>query len=234
MTDQELAAHWDADHRLAATVSLVAGAVVAVGTGLLFTVGLAPIEAINQGKSTSPFAVTMVAALMLLVDVALLAFVVGLAHALTEGRPFVLALSTAVATLATTVSAALHLVWGNVAAALEVGLPVGIVQFVTWLAANLWLLPLFALLVGATLLALSLALHFSDFRFARRLGTASAVVGGILCALAPFTGYEPGQPAWAMVVVTTVAVVGISALLLVALVRLGMMLRGVRHAERTV
>jgi len=231
MTDQELAARWDADHRLAAIVSFVAGAVVVVGTALLFSIGLAPIEEINQGQATSAFAVTLVAGLMILVDVALLAFVVGLGHALIEGRPFVLALSTAVATLATTASATLHLIWGNVAAALEMELPAGLVQFVTWLAANLWLLPLFALLVGATLLALSLALHTSDFKFARRLGTASAVVGGILCVLAPFTGYDPGQPAWLAVAVTMVAAVGISALLLVALVKLGMMLRVARPVE---
>jgi hypothetical protein len=200
-----------------------------VGTASLFSVGLAPIEAINQGQATSSFAVTLVAGLMLVVDVALLAFVVGLAHALTADRPFVLALTTAVAALATTASATLHLVWGNVAAALEVELPAGFVQFVTWLAASLWFLPLFGLLVGVTLLALSLALHASDFGFARRLGTASAVVGGVLCVLAPFTGYEPGQSAWVAVAVTMVAAVGISGLLLVALLRLGMLLRRARQ-----
>lgn len=231
MTDQELAAHWDADHRLAATVSFISGSVVVVGTALLFSVGMVPVEAIVQGHAASAFEVTMIAGLLLITDIALLLFVVGLAHALTEGRSFGLTATNAVVTLATTASAALHLTWGYVASSPETDLPAELVQFVTWLSVNLWLLPLFGLLVGATLVALSLALRTSTFRFARRLGTASAVVGGVLCVLAPFTGFGPDQQALVAVAAILVTTGGISALLLVALVRLGMLLRKTRQIE---
>jgi hypothetical protein len=231
MTDQELAARWDADHRLAATASFVSGLVVVVGTALMFSIGTVPVEAIVQGHTASAFEVTLVTGLLLVIDIALLLFVVGLAHAFTEGRSFGLTATSAVVTLATTASATLHLTWGYVASSPEVDLPAEIVQFVTWLSVNLWLLPLFGLLVGATLLALTLALRTSSFRFARRLGTASAVVGGVLFVLAPFTGFEPNQQALGAVAAILLATVGISALLLVALVRLGMLLRKARHIQ---
>ncbi len=231
MTDQALAAGWDADQRLAAIVSFISGSVVVVGTALMFSLGIGPVEEITQGRTAGAFEITLVASLLLVIDIALLLFVVGLAHAVTEGRSFGLTATSAVATLATTASATLHLIWGYVASVPETGLPAELVQFVTWLAANLWLLPLFGLLVGATLLALSLALRASGFKFARRLGAASAVVGGILCALAPFTGFAPGQQAWVAVAAILVASVGISALLLVALVRLALLLRKARTTE---
>ncbi len=177
MNDKELAARWDADHRLAATASFVSGLVVVAGTALMFTIGTVPVEAIIQGQAASPFEITLVTGLLLVIDIALLLFVVGLAHAFAEGQSFGLSAATAVVTLATTASATLHLTWGYVASSPEMALPNELVQFVTWLSVNLWLLPLFGLLVGATLLALTLALRTSSFRFAQRLGTASARCG---------------------------------------------------------
>lgn len=225
MTDQQLAARWDAPHRLAATTAFISGTVVAVGTAVLFSFGLAPVEAIMQGGSAGPFEITLVASLLLAVDLALLVFVVGLAHAFADGNSFGLAVVTAVVTLATTASATVHLVWAHVAPSLEVDLPAETVQFTTWLAANLWLMPLFGLLVGATLLALSLALRTSAFRFARRLGTAAAVVGGVLWVVAPFSGFgASGGSALLAVGAILVATGGISALLAVALVKLGLLL----------
>jgi hypothetical protein len=233
MTDRELAARWDADHRLAAIVAVIAGAVVVVGAGIVFSFGTVPVEAIIAGRTAGAFEVTLVAGLLLLVDIALMVFVVALAHAFTEGPSFGLTITSAVVAMAATVSATLHLVWGYVAATPDVELPADVVRFVTWIAVNLWLLPLFGLLVGATLLALGLVLRTSSFRFARRLGTASAVVGGILCVLAPFTGISPGQPAWVAVVTILVACVGIAALLLVALVGLVVLLPRTRQVAPT-
>ena len=233
MNDKELAARWDADHRLAATASFVSGLVVVAGTALMFTIGTVPVEAIIQGQTASAFEITLVTGLLLVIDIALLLFVVGLAHAFAEGQSFGLSAATAVVTLATTASATLHLTWGYVASSPEMALPNELVQFVTWLSVNLWLLPLFGLLVGATLLALTLALRTSSFRFAQRLGTASAVVGGILFLLAPFTGFGQDQLALGAVAMVLVATVGISALLVAALVRLGLLLRRQRQALPT-
>lgn len=231
MTDQDLAARWDADHRLAAVVALGAGVLVIVGTALMFTVGVGPMGEVVQGRPAAPFAITLVTGLLLLVDVALLVFVLGLAHALTEGASFGLTVTTAVATMATSASATVHLVAGYVVSSPE-GSTAGLVTFSGWLSANLWLLPLFGLLVGATLVALGLTLRTGPSRFGRRLGTASAVVGGVLIAVAPFTGAAPNEPAIAAVVAIFVATVGISALLAVALVRVGMLLARSRHVER--
>lgn len=231
MNDKELAARWDADHRLAATASFVSGLVVVVGTAVMFTIGTVPVEAIIQGQAASASEITLVTGLLLVIDIALLLFVVGLAHAFAEGQSFGLTAATAVVTLATTASATLHLTWGYVASSPEMELPNELVQFVTWLSVNLWLLPLFGLLVGATLLALTLALRTSSFRFARRLGTAAAVVGGILFLLAPFTGFEQDQLALGAVTMILVATVGISALLVAALVRLGLLLRTHRQVR---
>jgi len=108
------------------------------------------------------------------------------------------------------------------------GGPVGRVQCATWLAVNLWVLPLYGLLVGATLLAVSLALRASEFAFARRLGTVSAALGSILCVLSPFSGFEPDQLALVAVATIGVATIGVLGLLLVALVRLGVLLRQTR------
>ena len=142
-------------------------------------------------------------------------------------------MTTGVATLATASAAAIHLVWVNLASNLEtMEVPAQATEFATWLALNVWLLPLFGLLVGATLLALALALRASPFRFARRLGTASAVIGGLLVALAPFSGYSPDQSALVMAAVITIATVGISVLLVVALVRLGLLLKGAGSLPR--
>ena len=97
MTDQELASQWDADHRLAAITSLASGALVVLGTALVFTVGIGPVEALIADRTVHPFEVTMVGGLLLIVDVALLVFVVALAHAFTQGRSFGLTVTTAVA-----------------------------------------------------------------------------------------------------------------------------------------
>ena len=131
--------------RLAATVSFISGTVVVVGTALLFSIGMVPVEAIAQGHATDAFGVTMIAGLLLITDIALLLFVVGLAPSLTEGRSFGLTATNAVVTLATTASAVLHLTWGYVASSPDTDLPAELVQFVTWLSVNLWLLPLFGL-----------------------------------------------------------------------------------------
>ncbi len=221
MADQELATQWDADHRLAAVASFAAGMVVVVGAALWLTLGMA-----LAGQTATAFLVTLVAGLLLITDVALLVFVVGLAHALTRPGSFGLVLTTAVASLATAVSATLHLLWGHLASVpkVEADIPSGVADFVTWLALNLWLMPLFGLLVGATLLALAMALRASDFTLARRLGTASAVVGGILVVLGPFAGFSPDQSAIVAVIAILVAAVGISGLLAVALLRLGVLL----------
>jgi len=229
MTDQELAAGWDADHRLAATVSFGAGLVIIVGVtawfSLMNVVGVAV-----EGQRPDAFLATLVAAILLIVDVALLVFVVGLAYTFSAGRAFGLAVTGAVAALATAVSAALHLTWGYVVATPETELPSTALAFATWLALNLWMLPLFGLLVGATLLALALPLRTSQFRVGRRLGVASMVVGGLLCVLAPFSGFSPEQPAFVAVGAILVATAGISGLLLVSLVRLGVLLWRTRAA----
>lgn len=229
MTDQELAARWDADHRLAATTSFISGLVVVVGTAVMFSVGTIPVEAIVAGNKAGAFEITLVTGLLLVIDIGLLLFVVGLAHAFTQGRSFGLTVTNAVVTLATTASATLHLTWGYVASSPEMDLSAELVQFSTWLSVNLWLLPLYGMLVGATLVALSMPLRCSSFRFARRLGTGSAVVGGVLFVVAPFTGMGPDQQALGAVAAILVTTVGISALLLVALVRLGMLLRAARQ-----
>lgn len=232
MNDQELASHWDADHRLAAITTLASGLLVILGTALFFTLD-GPAEALVSGQAAGPMAVTMLGGLLLIVDVALLVVVVALAHTFSEGRSIGLTVTTGVATLATASAAAIHLVWVNLASNLEtMEVPAQATEFATWLALNVWLLPLFGLLVGATLLALALALRASPFRFARRLGTASAVIGGLLVALAPFTGYSPDQSALVMAAVTTIATVGISVLLVVALVRLGLLLKGAGSLPR--
>lgn len=231
MTDQELASQWDADHRLAATTSLASGALVVVGTALVFTVGAGPIEALVAGQAAGAFEVTLLGGLLLIVDLALLVFVVALAHTFTEGRSIGLTVTAAVATLATAAAATVHLIWAHVASAPEVGAPAQVTQFATWLAVNLWMLPLFGLLVGATLLALALAFRHSPFRLARHLGTVAAVVGGLLVLLAPFTGFGAGQPAFAAVAAIMLATGGISALLIVALVRLGLLLMRSRRRE---
>ena len=44
MNDQELASHWDADHRFAAITTLASGLLVIVGTALFFTLGMGPAE----------------------------------------------------------------------------------------------------------------------------------------------------------------------------------------------
>ena len=227
MNDQELASHWDADHRLAAITTLASGLLVIIGTALFYTFGMGP------GQVTAPIAVTMRGGLLLIVDVALLVVVVALAHTFSEGRSIGLTVTTGVATLATASAAAIHLVWVNLASNLEtMEVPAQATEFATWLALNVWLLPLFGLLVGATLLALALALRASPFRFARRLGTASAVIGGLLVALAPFSGYSPDQSALVTAAVITIATVGISVLLVVALVRLGLLLKGAGSLPR--
>ena len=232
MNDQELASHWDADHRLAAITTLASGLLVIIGTALFFTLGMGP-AALVSGQAAGPMAVTMLGGLLLIVDVALLVVVVALAHTFSEGRSIGLTVTTGVATLATASAAAIHLVWVNLASNLEtMEVPAQATEFATWLALNVWLLPLFGLLVGATLLALALALRASPFRFARRLGTASAVIGGLLVALAPFSGYSPDQSALVMAAVTTIATVGISVLLVVALVRLGLLLKGAGSLPR--
>jgi hypothetical protein len=156
-----------------------------------------------------------------------------LAHTFTDVKSFGLALATAVATLATTAAATIHLVWAYVAGTPDVGLPADIIQFMTWLAASLWLLPVYGLLIGATLLTLWLALRRSDFRFARRLAVAAGAVGGILLVVSPFTGFGPGGSALVAVAVTLVATAGISGLLAVALVGLGLVLWRKGRAEPT-
>ena len=232
MTDQQLASQWDADHRLAAITTLVSGALIILGTALVFTVGVGPIEAlVNAGTAPAPFAVNLLAGVFLIVDVALLVFVVALAHTFSGANSFALSLTTGVATLATTSAATVHLIWGHIASALEFEAPPQVNQFATWLAANLWILPLFGLLVGATLVALALALRGSPFRVARRLGTASAVIGGVLVVLAPFTGFGPGALALAAVAEILLATAGISVLLVVALVTVGLLLFRSRHHE---
>ena len=231
MNDQELASHWDADHRLAAITTLASGLLVIIGTALFYTFGMGP-AALVSGQAAGPMAVTMRGGLLLIVDVALLVVVVALAHTFSEGRSIGLTVTTGVATLATASAAAIHLVWVYLASNLEFEVPAQATQFATWLALNVWLLPLFGLLVGATLLALALALRASPFRFARRLGTASAVIGGLLVALAPFSGYSPDQSALVTVAVITIATVGISVLLVVALVRLGLLLKGAGSLPR--
>ena len=231
MNDQELASHWDADHRLAAITTLASGLLVIIGTALFFTLGMGP-AALVSGQAAGPMAVTMRGGLLLIVDVALLVVVVALAHTFSEGRSIGLTVTTGVATLATASAAAIHLVWVYLASNLEFEVPAQATQFATWLALNLWLMPLFGLLVGATLLALALALRASPFRFARGLGTASAVIGGLLVALAPFSGYAPDQSALVTVAVITIAAVGISVLLVVALVRLGLLLKGAGSLPR--
>lgn len=230
MTDHALAAGWDADHRLAALASFIAGIVLAVGTGLVFSVGEGPISTLVAGGKVGSLQVSMVAGLLLAVDLALLVFVVGLAHAFTEGRSFGLTVTTAVATLATTASATLHLVWAHVASSPEVALSAEVTHFVTWLAANIWLLPLYGMLVGATLLALALALRQSAFRFARGLGIASAALGGVLCLLAPFSAMGDESLVMVTVVAITLASGGVSVLVAVALVRVGLLLVRTRHA----
>lgn len=229
MTDQELAFQWDADHRLAATTALALGALVLLGTALVFTVGMGPIEALIAGQPAAPFGVTVLGGLLLIVDVALLAFVVALAHAFTEGRSFGLTVTTAVASLATAAAAGVHLTWAHLATSPETEAPAQVTQFATWLAVNLWMLPLFGLLVGATLAALALALRHSPFRFARRIGTASAVIGALLLLLTPFSGFGPEQPAFIAVAAIMLSTGAISVLLLVALVRLGLLLAGSRR-----
>lgn len=231
MTDQELASQWDPEHRLAALTTLVSGILVIVGTALVFTVGTGPIEALVEGRAAGAFEVTMLGGLLLIVDLSLVVCVVALAHTFAEERGFGTALTTAVTTLATTVAATVHLIWAYIASSPEVEMPTRVTQFATWVGANLWMLPLFGVLVGATLLALALALWHSPLRFSRRLGKAAATVGGLLVVLAPFTGSVPEQPAFVAVAVILLATVGISALLLVALVRVGLLLRGARRKE---
>ena len=84
MTDRELAARWDADHRLAARTALIAGAAAVVGTATFFSFGLAPIMAIQEGGTAGSFEITLVACLLLAVDLALLGFIVGLVHAFAD------------------------------------------------------------------------------------------------------------------------------------------------------
>ena len=232
MTDQQLASQWDADHRLAAITTLVSGALIIVGTALVFTVGSGAIEPlVLTGTAPGNFPVTMLAGVFLIVDVALLAFVVALAHTFSGGHSFALNLTTGVATLATTSAATVHLIWGHIASPFEFDAPPEVNQFATWLAANLWILPLFGLLVGATLVSLALVLRGSRFRVARRLGTASAVIGGLLVVLAPFTGFGPEAMALAAVAETLLATAGISVLLVVSLVTVGLLLFRSRHHE---
>lgn len=230
MTDRELAAGWDAAHRQAAAVTFFAGLVILLGCLAWFS-SMETAGSLLEGQQPSAFLVTLIAGILLIVDVALLVFVVALAHTFSAGRSLGLAVTTAVATLTTTTSAVLHLLWGYAVATPEVegALPEGALQFLTWLALNIWLMPLFGLLVGATLLALSLALRGSDFRLARRLGMASLVIGALLCVLAPFTGFAPEQPAFAAVAAILVATAGIGALVLIALVRIGALLWGTRR-----
>ena len=223
-SDRELAARWDTDHRLAALVAFVAGLIAIAGAAVWFTLGMSVANPLVEGRSSGVFEIGVVAGVLLLTDVALLVFVVGLAFAASASRSFGLTATVAVASLTTAVSATLHLVWSYAASWLEVGLPADLVQFVTWLALNLWLMPLYGLLVGATLVALWLPLRSSEFRFARRLGAASLIVGGLLCVLGPFTGSGPDVPAFAAVAAILLATGGIGVLLVVALVRLGSLL----------
>lgn len=223
MTDRELAAEWDAAHRQAAAVTFFAGLVILLGCLAWFS-SMETAGSIMEGQQPSAFLVTLIAGILLIVDVALLVFVVALAHTFSAGRSLGLAVTTAVATLTTTTGAVLHLLWGYAVATPEVALSGTVVEFLTWLALNIWLMPLFGLLVGATLLALSLALRGSDFRLARRLSVACLVIGALLCVLAPFTGFSPEQPAFAAVAAILVAGGGIGALILVALVRIGALL----------
>ena len=222
VTDRELAAGWDAAHRQAATVTFFAGLVIILGCVAWFG-SMEAAGAMVDGQRPSPFLATLIAGILLIVDVGLLVFVVGLAHAFSS-RSFALALTAAVATLTTTTSAALHLLWGYAVATPEVALQEGAVEFLTWLALNIWLMPLFGLLVGATLLALGFALRGSDFRLARRLGLASLIIGALLVALAPFTGFSPEQSPFVAVAAILVSTGGIGALVLVALVRIGALL----------
>lgn len=231
MTDRELAARWDPDHRLAALSSLVAGLVVVVGTALIFSVALSPVEAIINGDTlVDPFGVNVAAALLLVVDLGLLVFVVGLLHALSDTRSYAVTLGTAVVTLTTAVSATIHLAWGYAASAAEVELAAPEVHFITWLSANLWLMPLYGLLVGATLLGVALALDHSSLRFARRLAVASAVVGGLLVVLAPFAAMGE-YTVFVLVASTFLATGGISVLLAVTLIRLATLLRRPRRVQ---
>ena len=223
-SDRELAARWDTDHRLAALVAFVAGLIAIAGAAVWFTLGMSVANPLVEGRSSGVFEIGVVAGVLLLTDVALLVFVVGLAYAASASRSFGLTATVAVASLTTAVSATLHLVWSYAASSLEVGLPAGLVHFVTWLALNLWFIPLYGLLVGATLVALWLPLRSSEFRFARRLGAASLIVGGLLCVLGPFTGSGPDVPAFAAVAAILLATGGIGVLLVVALVRLGSLL----------
>lgn len=226
MTDLELAAHWDSDHRLAAVTALAAGALAVVGAAL-WSWGSSEIVGGGAAAVPSAFVVGLVAASLLLTDVALLVFIVGLAHAVSRSR-FGVGLTTAVATLATTAAATLHLVWGHVPLGLEVTLPPEVVDFSTWLALNIWLLPLFGLLVGVTLVALGLALRTSDFTFARRVAVPALVAGATLCLLVPFAGFGPEQSALVAVAAIVVACLAVGGLLLATLVWLGMVLARTR------
>ena len=238
MTDQEFIATWDADHRSAARITFVAGLVVALGAAVWLAL-MDPVASplILGGRATSGFQIVLLAGILMLTDVALLEFVVGLAYTFTRGLSLGLVLTVGVATLATGVAGLLHLMWGY-AVSFEVDLPADFVHFTTWLGINLWMLPLYGLLVGATLLAVALALHHSELRFARLLGRGAAVVGAILCVLAPFTGFgdagSAGGPqddsAFVSVAMILLTLVGVVALLVAALVKLGMLLWGKRAA----
>ena len=87
-SDRELAARWDTDHRLAALVAFVAGLIAIAGAAVWFTLGMSVANPLVEGRSSGVFEIGVVAGVLLLTDVALLVFVVGLAYAASASRSF--------------------------------------------------------------------------------------------------------------------------------------------------
>lgn len=181
VTDKDLAKAWDADRRLAALVTFGSGVVAGVGVVLAMSVLPGGVAA----DTTSDSDVVLGTAWMLAVDIAVLVFMVGLAHVVASTRAFGEAVTIAVATLTTAIAATLHTVYGLTGSSTHADLPDWFTDHVAWLGRYIWLQQLYALPIGACLLALSLALRSSEFRFARRLAGPYAAVGGLSCVLAP-------------------------------------------------
>ncbi len=208
MNDQELTSTpWDADHRLAAITTLASGLLVIIGTALFFTLGMGPAEALVSGQAAGPMAVTMLGGLLLIVDVRPSWSSVALAHTFSEGRSIGLTVTTGVATLATASAAAIHLVWVNLASNLGDDGGAGAGHRVRHVARpERVALPLFALVGPHPRPACSLGplrRPLPAVSRARAAPTASAVIGGLLVALAPFSGYSPDQSALVTAAVIT-------------------------------
>ena len=201
VTDRDLAAAWDADQRLAALVTFGSG--VVAGVGVVFVLGMSLLPGGLSITATIDSDVVFATACMLAVDIAVLVFMVGLAHVVTSTRAFGEAVTIAVATLTTAIAATLHTVYGLTGSSAD--LPDWFTGHVAWMGSNIWLMVQYTPLIGACLLALSVALRSSEFPFARRLAGPYAAVGG-LCVLAPVPIFTTCVAVPALFVLTLVRV----------------------------